>query len=197
MKLKRYCLAVTLASVLFLAMGLPAFAVEAGRYQALEISVGKKSEYNIFILDTKEGHMWLLETKESRVSGKLSGGLKYQGKLRPGNKRGACGLDAGRLPRMVCGQSCSLLRHGSGFHRTLDNQERPSGRRHAAHARVRQRPRHAGSALWLRGVGRPVLLSGRGAQGRHLGCGDSAGMNGGRDSRASGMMTFQSRNRLR
>jgi hypothetical protein len=50
--------------------------------------VGKKSEYNIFILDTKEGHMWLLETKESRVDGKLSGGLKYQGKLRSGNKAG-------------------------------------------------------------------------------------------------------------
>ena len=88
MEIKRYCLAIALASVLFLVMGLPAFAVEAGRYQALEISVGKKSEYNIFILDTKEGHMWLLETKESRVSGKLSGGLKYQGKLRPGNKAG-------------------------------------------------------------------------------------------------------------
>ncbi|MEJ2363960.1 MAG: hypothetical protein P8075_19105 [Deltaproteobacteria bacterium] len=87
-ELKCYCLAIVLASVLFLVMGLPASAAEAGRYQALEISVGKKSEYNIFILDTKEGHMWLLETKESRVSGKLSGGLKYQGKLRPGNKAG-------------------------------------------------------------------------------------------------------------
>jgi hypothetical protein len=32
--------------------------------------------------------MWLLETKESRVDGKLSGGLKYQGKLRSGNKAG-------------------------------------------------------------------------------------------------------------
>jgi hypothetical protein len=88
MELKRYCLAIALATVLFLAMGIPAFAAEAGRYQALEINVGKQSEYNIFILDTKEGHMWILETKESRVDGKLSGGLKYQGKLRPGNKAG-------------------------------------------------------------------------------------------------------------
>ena len=63
-------------------------AVESGRYQAMQISVGKKSEYNIFILDTKEGHMWLLETRESRIDGKLFGGLKYQGKLRPGKKAG-------------------------------------------------------------------------------------------------------------
>ena len=95
-KLKRYFLAIALASVLFLAMGLPASAAEAGRYQALEISVGKKSEYNIFILDTKEGHMWLLETKESRVDGKLSGALKYQGKLRPGNKAGEIIFDFGK-----------------------------------------------------------------------------------------------------
>ena len=95
MEIKRYCLAIALASVLFLVMGLPASAAEAGRYQALEISVGKKSEYNIFILDTKEGHMWLLETKESRVDGKLSGGLKYQGKLRPGNKAGEIIFDFG------------------------------------------------------------------------------------------------------
>jgi hypothetical protein len=88
MKLKRYCLVVGLASVLFLALGFSALAEGSGRYQALEINVGKKSEYNIFILDTKDGHMWLLETKESRVDGKLSGGLKYQGKLRPGNKAG-------------------------------------------------------------------------------------------------------------
>jgi hypothetical protein len=88
MKLKRYCLVVGLASVLFLSIGFPALAEGSGRYQALEINVGKKSEYNIFILDTKDGHMWLLETKESRVDGKLSGGLKYQGKLRPGNKAG-------------------------------------------------------------------------------------------------------------
>lgn len=63
-------------------------AVEFGRYQAMQIRVGKKSEYNIFILDTKEGHMWLLETRESRIDGKLFGGLKYQGKLRPGKKAG-------------------------------------------------------------------------------------------------------------
>jgi hypothetical protein len=63
-------------------------AVESGRYQAMQINVGKKSEYNIFILDTKEGHMWLLETRESRIDGKIFGGLKYQGKLRPGKKAG-------------------------------------------------------------------------------------------------------------
>jgi len=88
MKLKQHWLVIVVALVFFLATEIPALAAEAGRYQALEISVGKKSEYNIFILDTKEGHMWLLETKESRVDGKLSGGLKYQGKLRPGNKAG-------------------------------------------------------------------------------------------------------------
>ena len=96
MKLKRYCLVVGLASVLFLAGGFPALAEGSGRYQALEINVGKKSEYNIFILDTKEGHMWLLETKESRVDGKLSGGLKYQGKLRPGNKAGEIIFEFGK-----------------------------------------------------------------------------------------------------
>jgi hypothetical protein len=88
MKLKRYCLVIALPLVLFLATEIPTLAAEAGRYQALEINVGKKSEYNIFILDTKDGHMWLLETKESRVDGKLSGGLKYQGKLRPGKQAG-------------------------------------------------------------------------------------------------------------
>ncbi|MCG6916860.1 MAG: hypothetical protein LJE89_04855 [Deltaproteobacteria bacterium] len=88
MKAKCYCLMIGLASLLLLVTVIPTLAAEAGRYQALEISVGKKSEYNIFILDTKEGHMWLLETEESRVDGKLSGGLKYQGKLRPGNKAG-------------------------------------------------------------------------------------------------------------
>ncbi|MGD8916201.1 MAG: hypothetical protein PVH35_06350 [Syntrophobacterales bacterium] len=87
-KVKHHCLVILLASALFLITGTSTLAAEAGRYQALEISVGKKSEYNIFILDTKEGHMWLLETKESRVDGKLSGGLKYQGKLRSGNKAG-------------------------------------------------------------------------------------------------------------
>ena len=88
MKTKSYWLVIALASLLFLVTVIPTLAAEAGRYQALEISVGKKSEYNIFILDTKEGHMWLLETEESRVDGKLSGDLKYQGKLRPGNKAG-------------------------------------------------------------------------------------------------------------
>jgi hypothetical protein len=88
MKLKSCALAMALATVVFLVMGIPSAAAEAGRYQALEINVGKKTEYNIFILDTKEGHMWLLETKESRLDGKLSGNLKYQGKLRPGKKAG-------------------------------------------------------------------------------------------------------------
>jgi hypothetical protein len=40
--------------------------------------------------------MWLLETKESRVDGKLSGGLKYQGKLRPGNKAGEIIFEFGK-----------------------------------------------------------------------------------------------------
>ena len=88
MKLKFYCLVIALTVVLFLAGGFPALAEGSGRYQALEINVGKKGEYSIFILDTKEGHMWLFETTESRVDGKLSGGLKYQGKLRPGKMAG-------------------------------------------------------------------------------------------------------------
>ena len=88
MKLRSCTLVMVLATVVFLVAGIPSVDAESGRYQALEISVGKKSEYNIFILDTKEGHMWLLETKESRLDGKLSGNLKYQGKLRPGKKAG-------------------------------------------------------------------------------------------------------------
>ena len=88
MKLKSCALAVVLATFVFLATAIPSADAESGRYQALEISVGKKTEYNIFILDTKDGHMWLLETKESRLDGKLSGSLKYQGKLRPGKKAG-------------------------------------------------------------------------------------------------------------
>ena len=37
---------------------------------------------------TKAEFMWILETKESRLDGKLSGGLKYQGQLRPGKSAG-------------------------------------------------------------------------------------------------------------
>jgi hypothetical protein len=85
---KRYGLVVVLTLAFLLTMVGSTVAVEYGRYQAMQISVGKKSEYNIFILDTKEGHMWLLETRESRIDGKLFGGLKYQGKLRPGQKAG-------------------------------------------------------------------------------------------------------------
>jgi len=87
-KLKMYGLATVLASVLVFTTGIQSAAGESGRYQAIEISVGKKSEYNIFILDTKDGHMWLLETKESRLHGKLTGDLKYHGQLRPGKKAG-------------------------------------------------------------------------------------------------------------
>lgn len=88
MNRKYFSPVVTLALLLILATSASTLAKEPGRYQAMEIRVGKKSEYTIFILDTKDGHMWLLETKESRVDGKLSGGLKYQGKLRPGQKEG-------------------------------------------------------------------------------------------------------------
>ena len=85
---KRYGLVFALTLAFLLTTVGSTVAVESGRYQAMQISVGKKSEYNIFILDTKEGHMWLLETRESRIDGKLFGGLKYQGKLRPGKKAG-------------------------------------------------------------------------------------------------------------
>ena len=85
---KRYGLVFALTFAFLLTTVGSTVAVESGRYQAMQISVGKKSEYNIFILDTKEGHMWLLETRESRIDGKLFGGLKYQGKLRPGIKAG-------------------------------------------------------------------------------------------------------------
>ena len=79
---------VTLALLVVLTTAASTSAAQPGRYQAMEIRAGKKSEYTIFILDTKDGHMWLLETKESRVDGKLTGGLKYQGKLRPGKNAG-------------------------------------------------------------------------------------------------------------
>jgi hypothetical protein len=85
---KRYGLVFALTLAFLLTTVGPSVAVESGRYQAMQISVGKKSEYNIFILDTKEGHMWLLETRESRIDGKLFGGLKSQGKLSPGQKAG-------------------------------------------------------------------------------------------------------------
>ena len=88
MKRKYFPPVVTLASLIILTTSVSTMAKEPGRYQAMEIRVGKKSEYTIFILDTKDGHMWLLETKESRVDGRLSGGLKYHGKLRPGKMEG-------------------------------------------------------------------------------------------------------------
>ena len=87
---------VVLALVITLIAAVSAPAKEPGRYQAIEIRVGKKSEYTIFILDTKDGHMWLLETKESRVDGKLSGALKYQGKLRPGKDAGEIIFELGK-----------------------------------------------------------------------------------------------------
>ena len=73
---KRYGLVFALTFACLLTTVGSTVAVESGRYQAMQISVGKRSEYNIFILDTKEGHMWLLETRESRIDGKLFGGLK-------------------------------------------------------------------------------------------------------------------------
>ena len=79
---------VTLGMLINLTTAAATAAKQPGRYQAMEIRPGKKSEYTIFILDTKDGHMWLLETKESRVDGRLTGGLKYQGKLRPGKNAG-------------------------------------------------------------------------------------------------------------
>ncbi len=97
MELKRYGLVMALAVVVLFTTGIHPVAGESGRYQAIEISMGKKSEYNIFILDTKDGHMWLLETKESRVDGKLSGGLKYQGQLRPGKKAGDIIFQFGKM----------------------------------------------------------------------------------------------------
>ena len=88
MKVERYHLIVALLLVIVLTMGISPVMGASARYQAIEISVGKKTEYTIFILDSKEGHMWILETKESRIDGKLSGGLKYQGQLRPAQKAG-------------------------------------------------------------------------------------------------------------
>jgi len=88
MNFKRYHLMIALVLAILLTMGISPVMGASARYQAIEISVGKKSEYNIFILDSKDGHMWILETKESRIDGKLSGGLKYQGQLRPGKSAG-------------------------------------------------------------------------------------------------------------
>ena len=86
---RKYFLPVVLfTSLIIITTAVSSPAKEAGRYQAMEIRVGKKSEYTIFILDTKDGHMWLLETKESRVDGKLSGNLTYHGRLLSGKKVG-------------------------------------------------------------------------------------------------------------
>jgi hypothetical protein len=85
---KHIVFAVLLALLITLTTAASALPVEPGRYQAIKIDIGKRGEYNIFILDTKDGHMWILETKESRVDGKLSGALKYQGRLRSGKKAG-------------------------------------------------------------------------------------------------------------
>ena len=93
---KRFSTVVILALLIILTMSVTALGEETGRYQAMEIRVGKKSEYTIFILDTKDGHMWLLETEESRVDGTLSGGLKYHGKLRPGKKVGEMIFEFGK-----------------------------------------------------------------------------------------------------
>jgi ligand-binding sensor domain-containing protein len=93
---KRFSSAVILAMLIILTTAVTALGKEIGRYQAMEIRVGKKSEYTIFILDTKDGHMWLLETEESRVDGTLSGGLKYHGKLRPGKKVGEMIFEFGK-----------------------------------------------------------------------------------------------------
>ena len=93
---KRFLSVVILALLIILTAAVTALGEETGRYQAMEIRVGKKSEYTIFILDTKDGHMWLLETEESRVDGTLSGGLKYHGKLRPGKKVGEMIFEFGK-----------------------------------------------------------------------------------------------------
>jgi hypothetical protein len=87
-KLKAYGLMAISALLLFFSTATPLAAEQSGRYQAIEISLGKKSEYHIFILDTKDGHMWLLETEESRLHGKLTGDLRYHGQLRPGKNAG-------------------------------------------------------------------------------------------------------------
>ena len=86
--MKRQRVVLVLILAIFLSTAIPVMAGNGGRYQAMQLRLGKKSEYNIFILDTREGHMWLLETKESTVDGRLTGGLKYHGKLRPGKKAG-------------------------------------------------------------------------------------------------------------
>ena len=96
MKMKWHRLMLVLALAIFLAASIPVMAADGGRYQSIQLRLGKKSEYNIFILDTRDGHMWLLETKESRVDGKLTGGLKYHGKLRPGKKAGDMIFEFGR-----------------------------------------------------------------------------------------------------
>ncbi|UCG13499.1 MAG: hypothetical protein JSU72_03180 [Deltaproteobacteria bacterium] len=89
-----YVVMVALLLILTTAVSLP--AKEPGRYQAMEIERRTRGEYNIFILDTKDGHMWILETEESSVDGKLSGGLKYQGRLRPGKKAGEIIFEFGK-----------------------------------------------------------------------------------------------------
>ncbi|MGD8372096.1 MAG: hypothetical protein PVI19_11165 [Syntrophobacterales bacterium] len=85
---KSFAFMVVLALLIILTMAVSTPAKEPGRYQAMEIDIGKKGEYTIFILDTRDGHMWILGTSKSRVDAKVSGDLKYQGKLRPGKKVG-------------------------------------------------------------------------------------------------------------
>ena len=96
MNRKHFSSAVILVLLIILTTSVTALGKETGRYQAMEIRIGKKSEYTIFILDTKDGHMWLLETEESRVDATLSGGLKYHGKLRPGKKVGEMIFEFGK-----------------------------------------------------------------------------------------------------
>ena len=88
MNYKRFASAVVLILLIILTIAVSTPAKDLGRYHAMEIDIGKKGEYTIFILDTKDGHMWILATRKSRVDAKISGDLKYQGKLRPGKKEG-------------------------------------------------------------------------------------------------------------
>lgn len=88
MSYKRFASMVLLVLLIILTMAVSTPAKELGRYQAIEIDTGKKGEYTILILDTKDGHMWILGTRKSRVDAKVSGDLKYQGKMRPGKKVG-------------------------------------------------------------------------------------------------------------
>ncbi len=81
-----------------LCVSIPARAAEDGRYRAVVLHEGGRSDQygalipKVFILDSRDGHMWTWE-QNSRLSGEkgsISFGtvLTYQGQIKPGKQMG-------------------------------------------------------------------------------------------------------------